>query len=276
VDLVHVQNLRKSYSEHSSDPFVAVENLSFSARAGEIFGLLGPNGAGKTTALRILATVLQPTSGSAHVSSFDVTSQAELVRYSIGFVSNNTAIYDRMTPWEFVEFFGRLYRVPADTLEERMQRLFVQLHMQDFQDVPGARLSTGMKQKVSIARALVHDPPVLIFDEPTLGLDVLVTRSLHNIILDLKEQGKCILFSTHIMREVERLCDRVAVMHRGHVLDSGTLAELAERHGASDFEDLFYDMIMEREREHQGNESGSLLEEEFGIPIAQSGAEKRG
>jgi len=249
MELVQVKNLRKVYADHSRDPYVAVADLSFSARAGEVFGLLGPNGAGKTTAMRILATVLHPTSGAAFVSSFDVTTQAEMVRYSIGFVSNNTAIYERMTPWEFVEYFGRLYGVRSEVLNERMETVFQRLNMNDLRDVPGGRLSTGMRQKVSVARALIHDPPVMIFDEPTLGLDVLVTRSLQNIILELREQGKCILFSTHIMREVERLCDRVAIMHRGHVLDFGSLEELSDRHGTSDFEELFYRLIVQSEKE---------------------------
>jgi sodium transport system ATP-binding protein len=266
MELVHVKNLHKSYPDYQREPFVAVESLSFTAKAGEIFGLLGPNGAGKTTALRILATVLQPTSGQASISHFDVVTQAEMVRCSIGFVSNNTAIYDRMTAWEMVEFFGRLYCVPQTILRDRMETLFAQLNMNDFRDFPGARLSTGMKQKVSIARALVHDPPVLIFDEPTLGLDVLVTRSLHQIILGLKEQGKCILFSTHIMREVERLCDRVAIMHRGQVLDSGSLPELADRHGSSDFEELFYQLIMNRERSNSKESKRGLWFEDLSFP----------
>lgn len=278
MDLVQVKNLCKSYSDNVRDPFIAVDNLCFTAHAGEVFGLLGPNGAGKTTALRILATVLQPTSGQAFVSSFDVVAQAEMVRYSIGFVSNNTAIYERMTPWEFVEFFGRLYGVNPTVLRERMETLFLQLKMNEFRDIPGARLSTGMKQKVSIARALVHDPPVLIFDEPTLGLDVLVTRSLHNIILELRDQGKCILFSTHIMREVERLCDRVAIMHRGKVLDAGSLEELSDRHGTSDFEELFYQLIVESERTRQVPsqalilESVACIEEPFPYPIVRDSA----
>jgi sodium transport system ATP-binding protein len=191
-----------------------------------------------------------------------------MVRCSIGFVSNNTAIYDRMTAWEMVEFFGRLYCVPNALLRERMEKLFEQLKMNDFRDLPGARLSTGMQQKVSIARALIHDPPVLIFDEPTLGLDVLVTRSLHRIIFELKAQGKCILFSTHIMREVERLCDRVAIMHRGHVLDSGRLPELADRHGTSDFEELFYQLIMESERKRSTDGAMGVWIDEFGISSA--------
>jgi sodium transport system ATP-binding protein len=266
MELVQVKDLRKSYADYQRGPFVAVESLSFSAKAGEVFGLLGPNGAGKTTALRILATVLQPTSGQAFISNFDVVSQAEMVRCSIGFVSNNTAIYERMTAWEMVEFFGRLYCVPISRLRERMETLFVQLKMTEFRDCPGARMSTGMKQKVSIARALIHDPPVLIFDEPTLGLDVLATRALHQIIIDLRDQGKCILFSTHIMREVERLCDRVAIMNRGQVLDSGSLPELSDRHKTSDFEELFYQLIMASEQSGSKAATRGIWFEDLGTP----------
>ena len=271
MELVQVKNLRKSYADFQLNPFIAVDSLSFTANAGEVFGLLGPNGAGKTTALRILATILQPTSGQAFISNFDVVSQAEMVRCSIGFVSNNTAIYDRMTAWEMVEFFGRLYRVPLSQLRDRMETLFSQLQMNDFRESPGATLSTGMRQKVSIARALIHDPPVLIFDEPTLGLDVLATRSLHRIILSLRDQGKCILFSTHIMREVERLCDRVAIMHRGQVLDSGSLPELSSRHGMLDFEELFYHLIVRSEQSMAKQENRGIWFEDLGLPgIVQS------
>lgn len=273
MELVQVKNLCKAYTDSVRKPFIAVDQLTFSAHAGEVFGLLGPNGAGKTTALRILATVLQPTSGQASISSFNVVTQAEMVRYSIGFVSNNTAIYERMTAWEFVEFFGRLYGVHPTILNERMNKLFQQLKMMEFRDVPGGKLSTGMRQKVSIARALVHDPPVLIFDEPTLGLDVLVTRALQNIILELRDQGKCILFSTHIMREVERLCDRIAIMHRGRVLDSGSLEELSSRHHTDDFEELFYQLIVDSERQAQSNEADIGWYEQLGIAPSATTAE---
>jgi sodium transport system ATP-binding protein len=146
-----------------------------------------------------------------------------------------------------VEYFGRLYEIPSDELNKRMDALFAQLQMSDFRDCPGAKMSTGMKQKVSIARALIHDPPVLIFDEASLGLDVLVARSLQNIVKGLRDDGKCIIYSTHIMREVERLCDRVAIMAKGHIVDSGTLPELAERHQQNDFEELFYQLIIQSE-----------------------------
>ncbi len=249
MDLVQVQNLCKSYPDATQGEFVALDNVSFVAKAGEVFGLLGPNGAGKTTALRILATILQPTSGSVRVFNFDVTQQADYVRHSIGFVSNNTAIYDRMSAWELVEYFGRLYALPDDHLYPRMEKIFRKLQMEDFKECPGAKMSTGMKQKTSIARALIHDPPVLIFDEASLGLDVMVARALQSIVMDLRDQGKCIIYSTHIMREVERLCDRVAIIYKGKVVDSGTLEDLAERHQQNDFEELFFQLLMLGDKE---------------------------
>src|SRR5262249_45860002 len=211
--------------------------------AGEIFGLLGPNGAGKTTTMRILCTVLRPSGGTARVAGFDVATQAGDVRKHIGFLSANTAVYDRMSAWELVEYFGRLHGLGGDVLRERMEEVFTTLQMNDFRDVLGAKMSTGMRQKVSIARAIVHDPPVLIFDEPTAGLDVLVARAVLQNIQRLKALGKCILFSTHIMREVEKLCDRVAIVSRGRVLASGTLPELREAHRQHDLEEIFFQLV---------------------------------
>lgn len=250
MELVKVHNLSKTYPDAALGEYRALSEVSFAASAGEVFGLLGPNGAGKTTALRILATILKPSSGSARVFHFDVETQPDYVRHSIGFVSNNTAIYDRMTAWEMVEYFGRLYGISEEELDFRMLDLFSQLKMNDFRDCPGVKMSTGMKQKVSIARALVHNPPVLIFDEASLGLDVLVARSLQQIVKELRDQGKCIIYSTHIMREVERLCDRVAIMYKGSIVDAGSLEELADRHQQSDFEELFYQLLLEGELAH--------------------------
>ena len=207
---------------------MAVDALHFTVRPGEVFGLLGPNGAGKTTTLRMLCTVLKPTGGSATVAGFDVATQPSEVRRHVGFLSANTGVYDRMTAWEMVEYYGRLYDIPSDVLQTRMNELFSTLQMHDFRDVSGGKMSTGMKQKVSIARALVNDPPVLIFDEPTAGLDVLVQRAVLDNIKHLRGRGKTILFSTHIMREVEKLCDRVAVMARGKIVACGTLEDLRQ------------------------------------------------
>jgi len=245
--MIHVENLVKTYDDLKRGRFVAVDHVSFHVAPGEIFGLLCPNGAGKTTVLRILSTVLRPTSGTARIHGFDVDEEPAEVRGRIGFVSNNTALYDRMTAWETVQYFGRLHGMTSEALDARLEELFDQLRMNDFRDVPAAKMSTGMKQKVSIARALVHDPPVLIFDEATLGLDVMVARNLLQVVRNLREAGKCLIFSTHIMREVERLCDRIAIMHRGKILDTGTLEALRERHDEHDFEDLFFGLLSRHE-----------------------------
>ncbi len=256
--MIHVRQLTKSYSDLRRGECVALAGISFDALPGQIYGLLGPNGAGKTTALRILSTVLRPTGGTASVSGFDVVTQPAHVRRVIGFVSSNTAVYDRMTAWEMVEYFGRLHGLQNEALRGRMEQMFDRLKMREFRDVLGSKMSTGMKQKVSIARALVHDPPVLIFDEATAGLDVLVARSLLQTVAELRDHGKCIVFSTHIMREVERLCDRIAIMHRGYMLTEGSLEELAERHGERDMEELFFRLISEHENQSPAELAASL------------------
>jgi sodium transport system ATP-binding protein len=255
--MIHVRELTKSYADLRRGHFVALAGISFAAQSGEIFGLLGPNGAGKTTVLRILSTVLRPTSGTSAVNGYDVVTQPALVRHQIGYVSCNTAVYDRMTAWEMVEYFGRLYGLDDDTLRRRMDDVFRRLKMDEIRDVPGAKMSTGMKQKVSIARAIVHDPPVLIFDEATAGLDVLVARAMLQTVAQLRDQGKCVIFSSHIMREVERLCDRIAIMHRGHILAEGTLDDLRQAHKEDDLEELFFQLISQ----HEGRMEAALASE---------------
>ncbi|MBC8871120.1 MAG: ATP-binding cassette domain-containing protein [Planctomycetes bacterium] len=247
--MIHVRELTKHYADLRQGRIVALAGISFDALPGQIYGLLGPNGAGKTTALRILSTMLRPISGTATVNGFDVVKQPDMVRRQIGFVSSSTAVYDRMTGWEMVEHFGRLYGMNPEPLRERMEAVFARLQMNGVRDVLGAKMSTGMKQKVSIARAIVHDPPVLIFDEATAGLDVLVARALLDTVVELREHGKCIIFSTHIMREAERLCDRIAIMHHGHILAEGTLGKLRETHDEQDLEELFFRLISQQEEE---------------------------
>jgi sodium transport system ATP-binding protein len=251
--MIHARQLEKYYADLKRGKVFALQGVSFDAMPGQIYGLLGPNGAGKTTALRILSTVLQPTRGTATVNGYDVVTQASLVRRQIGFMSANTAVYDRMTAWEMVEYFGRLYGLAPEPLRERMETLFARLQMNEIRDVLGAKMSTGMKQKVSIARAIVHDPPVLIFDEATSGLDVLVARALLKTVAELRDHGKCVVFSTHIMREAEKLCDRVAIMHRGCILAEGTLDELRETHRETDLEELFFRLIQEHDDAQPGD-----------------------
>src|SRR6476646_107096 len=241
--MIEVAGLCKTFRDPAGRPVQAVQGVSFTAHAGEVLGLLGPNGAGKTTTLRILCTLLRPTAGTARVAGFDVVTQADQVRRHVGFLSATTGVYDRMTAREVVEYYGRLNGLAGERLELRIKELFDARVMRDIRDVRGAKMSTGQKQKVSIARALVHDPPVLILDEPTNGLDVLVQRSVLQQVRALRDRGQCVVYSTHIFREVEKLCDRVAIIHRGKVLDAGTLPELRERHHEDDLEELFFALI---------------------------------
>ena len=249
--MIHVHELTKHYSDLRRGKFVALGGISFHARPGQVYGLLGPNGAGKTTALRILSTVLRPSGGTATINGYDVLTQPAQVRRRIGFMSTNTAVYDRMTGWEMVEYFGRLHGIPQASLTERMETLFDRLKMNDTRDILGAKMSTGMRQKVSVARAIIHDPPVLIFDEATVGLDVLVARALLDTVAELRDHGKCVVFSTHIMREAERLCDRIAIVHRGHILAEGTLDELRDRHHQRDLEELFFQLISRHDEQQE-------------------------
>lgn len=248
--MIRVQGLIKEFDDARQGVFRAVDDVSFEVQPGEIYGLLGPNGAGKTTCLRILSTVLRPTSGLVEVDGINVVRNPEGVRSRIGFMSCNTGIYDRMTAWEMVEYYGRLYGIPEARLQPRLNEIFDVLQMHEIRDRLGGKMSTGMKQKVSIARTIVHDPPVIIFDEPTSGLDVLVARAVLQAVAALRDQGKCIIFSTHIMREVEKLCDRIAIIHRGRILAEGTLPELTRQHHQPDMEELFFELIQQREEEH--------------------------
>ena len=241
--MIQVERLSKAFLDYRRGWVPAVDGVTFECRPGEVFGLLGPNGAGKTTTLRLLSTVLQPTGGRATVAGFDVVEQPEEVRSHIGYMSASTGIYDRLTAWELVEYFGQLYGMRPGPLRERMEVLFGWLQMDDFRDVLGSKMSTGMKQKVSIARTIVHDPPVLIFDEPTSGLDILVARVVLRKIVELRDQGKTILFSTHHMHEVEKLCERVALIHKGRVQALGRVDELLAEHGQPDLEELFFHLV---------------------------------
>jgi sodium transport system ATP-binding protein len=241
--MIEVSQLVKSFRDLRRGVVHAVDHVSFEARAGEVFGLLGPNGAGKTTTMRILCTVLKPTSGIAKVAGHDVVREPGQVRQHIGFMSMNTAVYDRMSAWEMVEYFARLYGMDGKPLHQRMEEVFDTLQMNSFRDTLGVKMSSGMRQKVSIARAIIHDPPVLIFDEPTAGLDILVARAVLENIARLRSLGKCILYSTHIMREVEKLCDRVAIIGRGQILACGTLAQLREQYRQDDLEELFFQLV---------------------------------
>jgi len=244
--MIETRQLTKIFRDKKRSEIRAVDAVSFRCEPGKVFGLLGVNGAGKTTCLRMLATLLQPSSGTASVSGHDVAREPEKVRASIGFLSTATALYARLTAREMVEYFGRLHGLTEGTLRERVDRIFTTLDMQEFRDRRCDKLSTGMKQKVSIARTLVHDPPVMIFDEPTHGLDVLISRTVVDFIRDCRDRGKTVIFSTHVMREAEKLCDTIALIHSGRIMAEGTLRQLRERTGAQDLEDVFIKVVEAR------------------------------
>ena len=241
--MIETHNLTKVFRDKKRGQIRAVDGISFRCQPGQIYGLLGANGAGKTTTLRMLATILQPTDGSARVAGFDITEQPETVRTKIGFLSTATALYGRLTARELVEYFGRLNGLNGGALRRRTDELFALLGISDFADRRCDKLSTGMKQKVSIARTLVHDPPVMIFDEPTVGLDVMAARTIVGFIRDCRDRGKTVIFSTHVMSEAEKLCDTIGIIHNGKLLAEGTLSELRARSGLEDLEEIFVRMV---------------------------------
>ena len=232
----------------------AVRDVSFQCLPGEVFGLLGANGAGKTTALRMLATILTPTSGTARVAGYDVLREPQQVRRQVGFLSTQTALYGRLSAREMVTYFARLNGVPEAEVERRIEATFSRLGMADFCDRRCDKLSTGQKQKVSVARTLIHDPTVMIFDEPTVGLDVLSQRTILAFVRQCREQGKTVIFSTHVMAEAEKLCDRLAIIHNGSIVAQGRLPELRAAHGIEDLEDLFVSLITDEESGLEGTD----------------------
>jgi sodium transport system ATP-binding protein len=244
--MIEARQLTKVFHDKKRGEIRAVDGVSFCCQPGQIFGLLGVNGAGKTTCLRLLGTILQPSSGTASVSGFDVVGQPEQVRASIGFLSTATALYGRLTAEETVEYFGRLHGLSESVLRQRIDDIFETLDMNEFRHRRCDQLSSGMKQKVSIARTLVHDPPVMIFDEPTHGLDVLTARTVVGFIRDCRARGKTVVFSTHVMREAEKLCDTIAVIHNGRIMAEGTLEALRERTGEQDLDDVFVKLVEEK------------------------------
>jgi sodium transport system ATP-binding protein len=240
---VRVEGLTKVFYDEGRGEVHAVDGVDFVCGRGEILGLLGANGAGKTTTLRMLSTVLQPTAGAAWVMGHEVRSEPERVRASLGFYSASTALYPKISPRETLRFFAQVNRYPSDQVDERVEALVRRFGLEDYADSRVEKLSSGMKQKVSIARTVVHDPPVLIFDEPTVGLDVLNALELREITGRLRDEGKAILYSTHIMSEAEQLCDRIAIIHRGRILATGTLAELRAATGLHYLEQIFVHFV---------------------------------
>ena len=254
-DLVKVEKLRKTFKlsrkqqklENTKQTLkVAVDDLSFTARRGEIFGLLGPNGAGKTTVLRMLATLIKPDAGEAWVDGYSIINEPERVRASIGFLTSELKLEEFFTPDYLFDFFSNLHKVPADFAVRHKSELFSRFGIDEFAGVKVSSLSTGMKQKASLAVSIVHDPDIIIFDEPTNGLDVITARVVTDYLEELRDQGKTILLSTHIFSLVEKLCDRVGIIVEGRMVAEGTLSEVT---GGLDLEDRFFDLYSANARE---------------------------
>ncbi len=243
--MIEVYGLGKTYEDPDGGEIVAARDVRLTCRAGEIFGLLGPNGAGKTTTLRCLSTILTPTAGGAVIAGHDLIREPEAVRRSIGFLSGTTGVYARLTPRETLRFFGGLYGLRKDRLEQRVEHVLTLFGITAYADRPNDRLSTGMKQRVGLARAVVHDPPVVILDEPTSGLDPVMTRNVEEAVASLARAGTCVLLSTHSLSQAEEMCDRIGVMSGGRVLAEGSRAELCAATQTAGVREAFFKLMGE-------------------------------
>jgi sodium transport system ATP-binding protein len=241
--MITVERLSKSFHDKKRGPVRAVDDVSFQVRQGEIYGLLGLNGAGKTTTLRLLATMLRPDAGTITINGHDAVAAPAAVRAQIGFLTGSTGLYWRLTPREIMTYFGRLSGMDDPLIRERSAALIERLGLHEFVDRRVDKLSAGQKQRASIARTLIHDPPVLILDEPTVGLDVVTSRAIVEFIGDAKTRGKSVLLSTHVMHEAARLCDRIGIIHAGRMRVEGTLEVFRRRTGRNDLDDIFVSFI---------------------------------
>jgi len=233
---VAVERLEKTLGKNK-----VLRGISFRAQPGEIFGLLGPNGAGKTTTLRLISTLLSPDSGTVEVLGFDTRKAPEEVRRRIGVVTADIGVYPRLSARENITYFAHLSEVRASELKGRVDAVIERLDIHSFADQRAESLSSGQKQKLAIARAIVHDPSVLMFDEPTSNLDVLASREVREFMVESKDRGKCVIFSTHVLHDAERLCDRITILHQGQVVASGTTAEV--RGNRAELEDAFLEIV---------------------------------
>ena len=241
--MIETRHLTKTFRDKKRGEIRAADDITFRVEPGQIYGLLGANGAGKTTTLRLLATLLQPTSGSATIAGFDVVRDAQKVRANVGFLAASTALYGRLTAREMIAYFGQLNGLSDADIRARTRRIADDLDMHEFLDRRCEKFSTGMKQKTSIARTLIHDPAVMIFDEPTLGLDVMTARAIVQFVRECRNRGKTVIYSTHVMSEVEKLCDTIGIIHGGKLLAEGTLGGLRATHGAQDMEEIFVKIV---------------------------------
>jgi len=241
--MIEAISLTKIFHDKKRGEIRGTDSVSFRVEPGRIYGLLGANGAGKTTTLRMIATLLKPTSGTAVVAGYDVVREPDRVRANVGFLAASTALYARLTAREMIAYFGRLNGMDGAPLRARIGALAEELDMHEFLDQRCDTLSTGMKQKTSIARTLIHDPQVMIFDEPTVGLDVMTARSIVRFVRECRGRGKTVIYSTHVMSEVEKLCDVIGIIHGGALRAEGTLAELLARTGEHDLEECFVKIV---------------------------------
>ncbi|WP_461615480.1 ABC transporter ATP-binding protein [Clostridium sp. Marseille-QA1073] len=237
--MIEVKNLSKSFKN-----IKAVDNISFTVNKGEIVGLLGENGAGKTTTLRMIATMLKPTEGTANINGFDILKNSSKVRSEIGILfGGEVGLYDRLTARENIKYFAMLNGLSEEQANENIKNLMEVFEMDEYIDRRVGKFSRGMKQRVAIARSIVHNPKVMLFDEPTIGLDVTASRTVQNFIFRCKKENKVIIFSSHSMREVEKLCDRVIIIHKGKIVEEGTIIDLKEKYSNDDLEEVFLSLI---------------------------------
>jgi len=246
--MIEVRNLYKSFKADTGkkglfgaikEPFFGVNDMSFTLNKGQVLSILGPNGCGKTTTLRMIAGMLEPSSGTAIVNNIDVRADKHKVKSNIGYMTNNTSLYDRLTVVETIKFFAELNQIPLETYTNRANELFSQLDMNDYLNKKIADLSTGMKQKTSIVRTLIHDPDVVILDEPTTGVDITGQSIIMDLVNSIKQQGKTIIFSTHQLGEVKDIADKIVVMAKGKKLFDGTTSEYQAKKPNHSFNEIF-------------------------------------
>ncbi len=241
--MIEVSQLSKSFPNADGTEKLAVDGISFRIEPGEIYGLLGPNGAGKTTTLRMVSGLMGPTGGRIFIGGEDVTGRFETVKRQIGYLTANTGLYARLSPREFLEYFATLYDIPRPAARDRIDRLVKWLGMEDFLNLRCGAMSTGQKQRTNIARALIADPPILVLDEPTLGLDVLTNRVILDFIRSQARDGKTILLSTHALDEIETMCGRIGLIHNGRMIAEGDLDALREQSGRERLSDVFLKLV---------------------------------
>jgi sodium transport system ATP-binding protein len=254
--MIEVKNISKTFElskkqrkelNTSETQFQALKDVSFSCQPGKVFSLLGPNGAGKTTTLRTIGGIIKPSSGSVLINGIDMAQNPNEARKQIGFLTGSTGLYGRLTPNEMIHYFGGLYGVDKATIEQRKNKLYDMLDMHHFASKQIGKLSTGMKQKVSICRTMIHDPAVLVFDEPTSGLDVISAEAIINLIRDCKQNNKTVIFSSHIMSEVELLCDELAIIHKGKIIEQSSFEQFKNQEPNKSLTERFIEIIKNSE-----------------------------